>query len=152
MPEKEYIIKSRAFVNYFLCIFHIMNQCICIDQREFLNYMPEINLNYNFFSKFNYLFPSESESELEALKSSESESEEELEPEPEPEAEPEPDPELDEREDIFSAWLPFNKQVKKKLPTPSRINAPFDLYVDAVRFLPDNATVVKVCVNAYYHI
>ncbi|KAG1664568.1 hypothetical protein GQR58_019752 [Nymphon striatum] len=89
---------------------------------------------------------SESESELEAIKLSESESEEEIETdqEPEPEPEPEPDPELDEREDIFSAWLPFNKQIKKKSSSSSRINAPFDLYVDAVRFLPDNATIAKV--------
>lgn len=83
---------------------------------------------------------SESESELEQLKS-ESESEEEMEQEAEPE------PLLDKREDIFRAWLPFNKAIKSKLPTPSRINAPFDLYVDAVRFIPDNATVVKVRSN-----
>ncbi|KAG8197149.1 hypothetical protein JTE90_011310 [Oedothorax gibbosus] len=42
-------------------------------------------------------------------------------------------------------WVPYNKDKMKEVGTAkSKVDLPFDLYVDSVRFVPDNATVVKV--------
>lgn len=42
-------------------------------------------------------------------------------------------------------WVPYNKdKTKDAVPAKSKVDLPFDLYVDSVRFVPDNATVVKV--------
>lgn len=45
----------------------------------------------------------------------------------------------------FIPWVPYDKaKVKDVQITKSKLDFPFDLYIDAVRFLPDNATFIKV--------
>ncbi|XP_072099740.1 uncharacterized protein [Mobula birostris] len=39
-------------------------------------------------------------------------------------------------------WVAHNPSVA--LPDPARVNEPFDLYIDAIRYIPDNATITKV--------
>ncbi|XP_025065844.1 uncharacterized protein LOC102382846 [Alligator sinensis] len=39
-------------------------------------------------------------------------------------------------------WVPFNSSTV--LPNPVSVNHPFDLYVDALHYIPDNATITKV--------
>lgn len=50
-------------------------------------------------------------------------------PSPQP---PDPDP-----------WVAFSTKTKNPSPTTSR--DPFDFYVDSVRYIPDNASIIKVC-------
>lgn len=45
----------------------------------------------------------------------------------------------------FIPWVPYDKaKVKDVKITKSKLDFPFDLYIDAVRFLPDNATFIKI--------
>ncbi|XP_076345448.1 uncharacterized protein LOC143244510 isoform X2 [Tachypleus tridentatus] len=46
--------------------------------------------------------------------------------------------------DLHELWVPYDKETKHNLPKKSTVNIPFDLYIDGVRFIPDNATVVKI--------
>lgn len=41
-------------------------------------------------------------------------------------------------------WVPHKKEMTKGDPKPTGLRDPIDLYIDSVRFIPDNATVVKV--------
>jgi len=43
-------------------------------------------------------------------------------------------------------WVPYRKEAAKKDPKPTGLKEPFDLYIDSVRFIPDNASVIKVSV------
>lgn len=43
---------------------------------------------------------------------------------------------------LDSHWIPHNPSFV--LPKPSRVNQPFDLYIDALHYIPDNATITKV--------
>lgn len=42
-------------------------------------------------------------------------------------------------------WVPFDPRASSDLPNAPAPKDGFDLYIDGVRFLPDNATIVKVC-------
>lgn len=45
----------------------------------------------------------------------------------------------------FIPWVPYDKTKAKDVKiTKSKLDFPFDLYLDAVRFLPDNSTFIKV--------
>ncbi|GIY95593.1 uncharacterized protein CEXT_464971 [Caerostris extrusa] len=45
----------------------------------------------------------------------------------------------------FIPWVPYNKEKTKEIASvKSKVDLPFDLYVDSVRFVPDNATIIKV--------
>lgn len=45
----------------------------------------------------------------------------------------------------FIPWVPYDKAKAKDVKiTKSKLDFPFDLYLDAVRFLPDNSTFIKV--------
>ncbi|XP_035220791.1 uncharacterized protein LOC118193761 isoform X2 [Stegodyphus dumicola] len=45
----------------------------------------------------------------------------------------------------FIPWVPYNKEkIKDTALVKSKVDMPFDLYIDSVRFVPDYATVVKV--------
>ena len=48
---------------------------------------------------------------------------------------PKPDPD---------AFVPQNSGAASKNPAPTSSREPFDIYVDAVRYIPDNASIVKV--------
>lgn len=51
----------------------------------------------------------------------------------------------------FIPWVPYDKaKVKDVKISKSKLDFPFDLYIDAVRFVPDNATFLKVCISALY--
>ncbi|XP_069767822.1 uncharacterized protein [Narcine bancroftii] len=39
-------------------------------------------------------------------------------------------------------WIAHNPAVE--LPVPTMVNEPFDLYIDAIQYIPDNATITKV--------
>lgn len=41
-------------------------------------------------------------------------------------------------------WVPHKKETTKGDPKPTGLKDPIDLYIDSVRFIPDNATIVKV--------
>ncbi|XP_052800410.1 uncharacterized protein LOC128231514 isoform X2 [Mya arenaria] len=41
-------------------------------------------------------------------------------------------------------WVPFKKEAAKGDPKPTGLKDPFDLYIDSVRYIPDNASVIKV--------
>ena len=45
-----------------------------------------------------------------------------------------------------SPWVPFNPiaALKFKNPEPTALKDAFDLYIDGVRFIPDNASMLKV--------
>ena len=45
----------------------------------------------------------------------------------------------------FIPWVSYDKAKAKDVKvTKSKLDFPFDLYLDAVRFLPDNSTFIKV--------
>lgn len=57
-------------------------------------------------------------------------------------------------------WVPFRKEATRLDPKPTGLKEPIDLYIDSVRFIPDNATFIKVkyvficvCVlqNVFWH-
>ncbi|CAL4217471.1 unnamed protein product, partial [Meganyctiphanes norvegica] len=68
--------------------------------------------------------------------------ESEPEPTPEPTPPPTPPPPPPPPEDL--AWVPYDKAGASQLPAPTRITDPHDLYIDCVRFLPDNISTTKV--------
>jgi hypothetical protein len=41
-------------------------------------------------------------------------------------------------------WVPHKKELTRADPKPTGLRDPIDLYIDSVRFIPDNATVIKV--------
>ncbi|GFT71401.1 uncharacterized protein NPIL_555141 [Nephila pilipes] len=42
-------------------------------------------------------------------------------------------------------WVPYNKEKMKEMTSvKNKVDLPFDFYIDSVRFVPDNATVVKI--------
>ncbi|XP_066492564.1 uncharacterized protein [Tiliqua scincoides] len=43
---------------------------------------------------------------------------------------------------LYAPWVPHNPSFV--LPKPPRVNQPFDLYIDALHYIPDNATITKV--------
>ncbi|XP_072326028.1 uncharacterized protein [Scyliorhinus torazame] len=43
---------------------------------------------------------------------------------------------------LTASWVAHNPVVA--LPHPTMLNEPFDLYIDAIRYIPDNATITKV--------
>ncbi|XP_054749368.2 uncharacterized protein LOC129254856 [Lytechinus pictus] len=47
-------------------------------------------------------------------------------------------------------WVPFDTMKSADLPEAPTLKEGFDLYIDAVRFLPDNATIVKVTVTGRF--
>ncbi|XP_022253719.1 uncharacterized protein LOC111088305 [Limulus polyphemus] len=55
-----------------------------------------------------------------------------------------PPPVEERNNDLHELWVPYDKETKHTLPKKSRLNIPFDLYIDGVRFIPDNATIVKI--------
>ncbi|XP_046568194.1 LOW QUALITY PROTEIN: uncharacterized protein LOC124276591 [Haliotis rubra] len=63
-------------------------------------------------------------------------------PEPEPDVPPTPT----DLEEDFEPWVEHQPKAAKTdpTPTPNDNTKPFDLYVDGVRFIPDNASIVKV--------
>lgn len=51
----------------------------------------------------------------------------------------------------FIPWVPYDKAKAKDVKiTKSKLDFPFDLYLDAVRFLPDNSTFIKVGIVCVY--
>ena len=60
-----------------------------------------------------------------------------LPPPREPTPEPPPPPET-------TAWLPHDRSLDDRLPEATPVTATFDLYIDSVRFIPDNAVFCKV--------
>lgn len=50
----------------------------------------------------------------------------------------------------FIPWVPYDKaKVKETKIVKSKLDFPFDLYIDAVRFVPDNATFIKVTIFVF---
>ncbi|XP_043574048.1 uncharacterized protein LOC122563897 isoform X1 [Chiloscyllium plagiosum] len=43
---------------------------------------------------------------------------------------------------LTAPWVAHNQAIA--LPYPTMVNEPFDLYIDAIRYIPDNATITKV--------
>nr|XP_028563491.1 uncharacterized protein LOC114585224 isoform X1 [Podarcis muralis]XP_028563493.1 uncharacterized protein LOC114585224 isoform X1 [Podarcis muralis] len=43
---------------------------------------------------------------------------------------------------LYAPWVPHDPSIT--LPSPPRISQPFDLYIDALHYIPDNATITKV--------
>ena len=41
-------------------------------------------------------------------------------------------------------WVPHKKEMTRGDPKPTGLRDPIDLYIDSVRFIPDNATIIKV--------
>ena len=70
-----------------------------------------------------------------------SESEDEPPPPPPPPREPTPEPPLPPE---ATAWLRHDRSMEDRLPEPTPVTATFDLYIDSVRFIPDNAVFCKV--------
>lgn len=51
----------------------------------------------------------------------------------------------------FVPWVPYDKAKAKDVKiSKSKLDFPFDLYLDAVRFLPDNSTFIKVGIVHVY--
>ncbi|GFY75812.1 uncharacterized protein TNIN_416702 [Trichonephila inaurata madagascariensis] len=45
----------------------------------------------------------------------------------------------------FIPWVPYNKEKMKDMTSvKNKVDLPFDFYIDSVRLVPDNATVVKI--------
>ena len=58
---------------------------------------------------------------------------------------PEPSPEEEEEEEADNTlWVPHNPQATLDTPEATGTDTSFDIYIDAVRFLPDSASIVKV--------
>ncbi|XP_039363697.1 uncharacterized protein LOC120387279 isoform X3 [Mauremys reevesii] len=49
---------------------------------------------------------------------------------------------LQESDFLYVPWIPYNSSTI--LPRPTSLNCPFDLYIDALHYIPDNATITKV--------
>ncbi|XP_073171299.1 uncharacterized protein [Lepidochelys kempii] len=49
---------------------------------------------------------------------------------------------LQESDFLYVPWIPYNSSTI--LPSPTSLNCPFDLYIDALCYIPDNATITKV--------
>ncbi|XP_067422127.1 uncharacterized protein [Emydura macquarii macquarii] len=43
---------------------------------------------------------------------------------------------------LYAPWIPYNSSTA--LPDPTSLNCPFVLYIDALHYIPDNATITKV--------
>ncbi|XP_030392363.1 uncharacterized protein LOC115636428 isoform X3 [Gopherus evgoodei] len=48
---------------------------------------------------------------------------------------------LQESDFLYVPWIPYNSA--PILPSPTSLNCPFDLYIDALHYIPDNATITK---------
>ncbi|GBM27090.1 hypothetical protein AVEN_189864-1 [Araneus ventricosus] len=58
---------------------------------------------------------------------------------------PEPPPKPVKVASKLIPWVPYNKEKMKEMTSvKSKVDLPFDFYIDSVRFVPDNGTVVKV--------
>ena len=53
-------------------------------------------------------------------------------------------PAREETPQDLEPWVPHKPAAAKKNPKPSTNRDPFVLYIDAARYLPDNASIVKV--------
>lgn len=47
-------------------------------------------------------------------------------------------------DEIFDPWVEHNPFASRKDPEPTGLNSYLDLYIDAVFFIPDNASILKV--------
>ncbi|XP_053375803.1 uncharacterized protein LOC123533294 isoform X1 [Mercenaria mercenaria] len=63
---------------------------------------------------------------------------------PTPRKTPTPTPAPPSRTLNEAPWVPHVKEKTRGDPKPTGLEEPFDLYIDSVRFIPDNATIVKV--------
>ncbi|XP_060065450.1 uncharacterized protein LOC132545744 isoform X1 [Ylistrum balloti] len=47
-------------------------------------------------------------------------------------------------DELLDPWVEYNPFASRKDPEPTGLNSRFDLYIDAVHFIPDNASIIKV--------
>ncbi|XP_055945318.1 uncharacterized protein LOC129976012 isoform X2 [Argiope bruennichi] len=58
---------------------------------------------------------------------------------------PEPPPKPVKIAPKLIPWVPYNKEKMKEISSvKSKVDLPFDFYIDSVRFVPDNGTIIKV--------
>ena len=71
-------------------------------------------------------------------------------PPPPPFPEPEPTPPPSARPPVVdpNPFVPYKSSASKQDPKPTTNRDPFMLYIDSVRYVPDNATILKVRIDA----